>query len=71
MCRGVGSEYADLLEAAGVDTVPELRHRNPTALYQTLVKTNAEKHVVRQMPSAGQVEKWVQQAKSLARAIEY
>ena len=69
--RGIGSEYADLLEAAGVDTVPELRHRNANALYEKLVKTNAEKHIVRKLPTAGQVEMWVQQAKSLSRAIEY
>ena len=69
--RGIGSEYADLLEAAGVDTVPELRQRNAKALYETLVKTNAEKRIVRKMPTAEQVQLWVQQAKSLARAIEY
>jgi predicted flap endonuclease-1-like 5' DNA nuclease len=68
---GVGSEYADLLEAAGVETVPELRHRNATSLYEKLVKTNAEKHIVRKMPTAWQVGEWVQQAKSLPRAIEY
>ena len=69
--RGIGSEYADLLEAAGVDTIPELRQRNAASLYKTLVKTNAEKHVVRKLPTVGQVEMWVQQAKSLPRAIEY
>lgn len=53
--RGIGSEYADLLEAAGVDTVPELRQRNAKALYETLVKTNAQKHIVRKMPTSGQV----------------
>ena len=68
---GVGSEYADLLEAAGVDTVPELRQRNAQALYETLVKTNEEKHLVRKMPTSWQVGEWVEQAKSLPRAIEY
>jgi predicted flap endonuclease-1-like 5' DNA nuclease len=66
---GVGSEYADLLEVAGVDTVPELRQRNAQALYETLVKTNEEKHLVRKMPTAWQVSEWVEQAKSLPRAI--
>lgn len=69
--RGVGSEYSDLLEAAGVDTVPELRQRNARALYETLVQTNAEKKLVRKMPTLHQVTKWVEQAKSLPRAIEY
>lgn len=69
--RGIGAEYADLLEAAGVDTVPELRHRNAASLYETLVKLNADRHIVRKMPNSGQVEMWIQQAKSLSRAIEY
>ena len=69
--RGVGSEYSDLLEAAGVDTVPELRQRNARALYESLVRANAEKKLVRKMPSADQVAAWVEQAKSLPRVIEY
>ena len=69
--RGVGSEYSDLLEAAGVDTVPELRQRNATALYQTLVSTNEAKKLVRKLPTADQVAEWVEQAKSLPRVIKY
>jgi predicted flap endonuclease-1-like 5' DNA nuclease len=69
--RGIGSEYSDLLEAAGVDTVPELRQRNARALYEALVRTNEEKKLVRKLPTAGQVAEWVEQAKSLPRVIEY
>jgi predicted flap endonuclease-1-like 5' DNA nuclease len=69
--QGIGSEYADLLEEAGVDTVPELAQRNPQNLHQALVETNKEKHVVRQVPGASQVEKWVDQAKTLPRVIVY
>jgi predicted flap endonuclease-1-like 5' DNA nuclease len=69
--RGVGSEYSDLLEAAGVNTVPELRQRNAAALYQTLVRTNESKKLVRKLPTADQVAEWVEQAKSLSRVIEY
>jgi predicted flap endonuclease-1-like 5' DNA nuclease len=69
--RGIGSEYSDLLEAAGVDTVPELRQRNAQALYETLVKTNEAKKLVRRIPTPGQVAEWVKQAKSLPRVIEY
>ena len=69
--RGIGSEYSDLLEAAGVDTVPELRQRNTKTLYETLVKTNEAKKLVRKMPTADQVADWVKQAKALARVIEY
>ncbi len=69
--HGIGSEYSDLLEAAGVDTVPELRQRNPRALYDTLVKTNEEKKLVRKLPTANQVAAWVEEAKTLPRVIEY
>lgn len=68
---GIGSEYSDLLEAAGVDTVPELRQRNAKALYETLVKTNETKKLVRKMPTADQVAEWIKQAKSLPRLIQY
>lgn len=69
--RGIGSEYADLLEEAGVDTVPELGQRNPAALYEALTKTNEAKKLVRKLPTADQVKDWVKQAKSLRRAVEY
>jgi predicted flap endonuclease-1-like 5' DNA nuclease len=69
--KGVGSEYADLLEAAGVDTVVELATRNPAHLCDALVAVNNEKKLVRRLPTAAQVEDWVQQAKGLPRVIEY
>jgi predicted flap endonuclease-1-like 5' DNA nuclease len=69
--RGVGTDYADLLEAAGVDTIPELAQRNPQNLYQKLVEVNTEKKLVRQLPGEVQVREWVEQAKKLPRVIEY
>jgi predicted flap endonuclease-1-like 5' DNA nuclease len=69
--RGIGSEYSDLLEQAGVDTVPELGQRNAKALYEALVKANAEKKIVRRLPAADQVSKWIKAAKKLPRVIEY
>jgi hypothetical protein len=54
-----------------VDTVPELAQRNPENLYAKLVETNDMKKLVRQLPSQRQVADWVEQAKSLPRAIEY
>lgn len=69
--KGIGSEYADLLEEAGVDTVPELANRNPANLYTKLVNTNSEKELCRQLPSQAQVEDWVEQAKSLPKIITY
>lgn len=69
--KGIGSEYADLLETAGVDTVPELAQRNPEHLHQALASTNEEKRLVRQIPSQDQVKDWVEQAKKLPRIIQY
>ena len=69
--KGVGPEYADLLEEAGVDTVPELAQRNPDNLYQKLLEVNAEKKLVRRLPTLDMVKSWVEQAKQLPRVIEY
>jgi len=69
--KGVGEEYADLLEVAGVDTVPELAQRNPQNLHQKLMEVNEEKKLVRRLPTQTAVEGWVEQAKDLPRVIEY
>ena len=69
--KGVGEEYSDLLEEAGVDTVPELAQRNPENLHAKLGEVNAEKRLVRRLPAASQVADWVAQAKALPRVITY
>jgi len=69
--KGIGSEYGDLLERAGVDTVVELSMRNPENLYNKLVEVNQEKNLVRQLPGADQVAGWVAQAKDLPRIVTY
>jgi len=69
--KGVGEEYSDLLEEAGVDTVPELAQRNPEHLHQKLVAVNQEKKLVRQLPTQSQVGDWIEQAKRLPRVITY
>ncbi len=69
--KGVGSEYADLLEAAGVDTVVELAGRKPENLIQKMSEVNAAKKLVRQLPTEKQVADWVDQAKALPRVINY
>jgi predicted flap endonuclease-1-like 5' DNA nuclease len=69
--KGVGEEYSDLLEEAGVDTVPELAQRNAENLYQKLVGVNQEKKLVRQLPGQAQVSDWIGQAKRLPRVITY
>jgi predicted flap endonuclease-1-like 5' DNA nuclease len=69
--NGVGEEYADLLEAAGVDTVPELAQRNAGNLTEAMLAVNEEKNLTRQPPSETQVAGWIEQAQGMPRAIEY
>lgn len=69
--KGVGSEYADLLECAGVDTVPELANRNANNLHLKMSQLNDEKNLVRKLPSAVTVANWVSSAKTLGRKINY
>jgi predicted flap endonuclease-1-like 5' DNA nuclease len=69
--KGVGSEYADLLEVAGVDTVVELATRVPENLHAKMLAVNEEKKLVRQPPTLTQVQDWVTQAKTLPRKINY
>lgn len=73
LCRvkGVGGEYAELLEASGVDTVPELAQRNAENLAAKMAEVNEEKSLVRSLPSASTVAGWVDQAKELPRVITH
>ena len=68
---GVAGEYAELLEAAGVDTVPELAQRNAENLYQKLVEVNEANKLVRVVPVQTQVAQWVEQAKNLPRIVTH
>jgi predicted flap endonuclease-1-like 5' DNA nuclease len=68
---GVGSEYADLLEAAGVDSPTELAHRVPANLQPALQSTNDAKHLVRRVPALSEVERWVAEAKTLPKLVEH
>ncbi len=69
--KGVAGQYAELLEAAGVDTVRELAQRNPENLTERMEKINEEQHLVRSVPYLKMVRKWVDQAKELPRVLEY
>ena len=70
--KGIGEEYADLLELAGVDTVPELARRNAVNLHKKLIEVaEAKKNVVRRVPAASEVTTWVAAAKELPRAVKY
>lgn len=69
--KGIGEEYADLLEIGGVDTVPDLARRNPENLYQKLVEVNEQRKLVRKVPALSQVNGWIEQAKELPRVVTY
>jgi predicted flap endonuclease-1-like 5' DNA nuclease len=69
--KGVGEEYSDLLEEAGVDTVVELSTRKAANLHVKLLEVNEAKKIVRRVPTLAMVEAWVKEAKTLPRKIEY
>jgi len=68
---GVGSEYAELLEAAGVDTIKELRNRNAENLAASMLEVNNQKSLTRIVPSASVVSSWVDQAKGMEPMITH
>ena len=68
---GVGSEYSDLLEAAGVDSPAELAQRNAANLAQTFLELNAARDTVRHVPSETVVAGWIAQAKTLPKIVEH
>ncbi|MCK0511660.1 DUF4332 domain-containing protein [Aromatoleum buckelii] len=69
--KGVGSEYSELLEAAGVDTVPELSRRNVANLTEAMQAANEKMKLTRRMPAQTEVARWVEEAKTLPRMLEY
>lgn len=69
--KGVGEEYSDLLEAAGVDTVKELKHRKPENLLAKMTEVNEAKKLVRALPTLKAVTDWVEQAKVLPAVMTY
>jgi predicted flap endonuclease-1-like 5' DNA nuclease len=69
--NGVGSEYADLLEAAGVDSCAELAQRNAASLATTFGELDAGRNTVRRIPTQGEVERWIAEAKTMPRAVEH
>ena len=69
--KGVGQEYAELLEAAGVVTIKELRYRNPARLAEAMAKANVNRKLVRVLPSQHTIERWIDYAKKLPVKISY
>jgi hypothetical protein len=69
--KGVGQDYAELLEAAGVKTIRELRYRNPARLAEAMARANTERKLVRVLPSEQTVGRWIDHAKKLSDKISY
>jgi predicted flap endonuclease-1-like 5' DNA nuclease len=68
---GVGSEYADLLEAAGVDSCAELAQRNAKNLAETFQELDAARNTVRNIPAEGVIQRWIDQAKTLDKVVSH
>jgi predicted RecB family nuclease len=69
--KGVGQDYAELLEAAGVSTIKELRYRNPGRLAEAIAKANVVRRLVRVLPSEQTVGRWIDHARKLPVKISY
>jgi hypothetical protein len=69
--KGVGTDYACLLQAAGVDTVKELKYRNPAKLARAMADANAKRKLARVLPSDDAVVRWIEHAKRLPLKISY
>ena len=69
--KGVGEEYSELLEAAGVETVRELKARRPDSLAARMLEVNAKKNLVRQAPAESMVARWIAHSKNLSGRVTY
>lgn len=69
--KGVGSEFSDLLEEAGVDSCPELGHRNAANLTAKMAELNETKKLVRRVPTESEVQGWIDQAKTLPKVVTH
>jgi predicted flap endonuclease-1-like 5' DNA nuclease len=69
--KGIGKEYADLLEASGVDSVPELAQRRADNLHAKMAEINAGQNLVKRLPPEAEVEEWIAQAKSLPKMVTH
>jgi predicted flap endonuclease-1-like 5' DNA nuclease len=69
--KGISKEYAELLQAAGVDTVKELKYRNPGRLAEAMSAANQKHKRVRLLPSERRVAAWIEAAKKLDQKIKY
>lgn len=69
--KGVGKQYSDLLEASGVDSVPELAQRNAANLAKKMEEVNEAKNLCNRAPSESEVSDWIEQAKGMERAVTH
>ena len=69
--KGVGSEYSDLLEIAGVDSPAELAHRNAANLTESMAEANAARNLVRRLPTLAEVTSWIEESKTLPKVVEH
>jgi len=69
--KGVKCDYSQLLQLAGVDTVKELKYRNPCNLVQAMAEANKKRKLVRNLPSERMVARWIEDAKKLPLKITY
>jgi predicted flap endonuclease-1-like 5' DNA nuclease len=69
--NGVAGQFAELLEASGVDTVAELSHRNAENLHAAMVKVNEEKKLVHVIPEVAHITRWIAEAKTLPKGVTY
>ena len=69
--KGIRKEYAELLQAAGVDTVKELKYRNPANLANAMAEANKKRKMVRLLPSENVVGRWIESAQKLPLKITY
>jgi predicted flap endonuclease-1-like 5' DNA nuclease len=69
--KGVGKDYAELIRAAGVDTVRDLKHRNAARLAKAMADANAKRKLVQFLPSEKAVRRWIEHGKKLPLKISY
>ena len=69
--KGVAGQFSELLEASGVDTVSELAQRNAANLTAKMGEVNTEKNLANRAPSESEVEKWIEEAKSLPKIVTH
>lgn len=69
--KGIGPQFAELLEASGVDTVKELAHRNAANLEKTMIEVNEKEHRTKRVPTVGELQKMIDIAKELPGVVTY